>query len=66
MIMWHGFSDPLASPVDTIDYYNSIRTRSGHNRRDAKKPRNSFDCFSCPMSDIVVDPRPEDPMNLIR
>ena len=28
MIVWHGESDPLPNPVDTIDYYNRIRNQS--------------------------------------
>ena len=48
MIMWHGFSDPLPSPVDTIDYYNSIRTRSGHSRRDAEKTEEFVRLFLLP------------------
>ncbi|HEX6438715.1 MAG TPA: tannase/feruloyl esterase family alpha/beta hydrolase [Candidatus Binatia bacterium] len=48
MIIWHGFSDPLPSPVDTIDYYNSIRARSNHSRRDAEKTEEFVRLFLLP------------------
>jgi feruloyl esterase len=48
MIVWHGFSDPLPNPVDTIDYYNSIRTRSGHSRRHAEKTEEFVRLFLLP------------------
>jgi feruloyl esterase len=48
MIVWHGASDPLPNPVDTIDYYNSIRTRSGHNRRHADKTEDFVRLFLLP------------------
>jgi feruloyl esterase len=48
MIVWHGESDPLPNPVDTIDYYNRIRTRSGHNRRHADKTEDFVRLFLLP------------------
>ena len=48
MIVWHGASDPLPNPVDTIDYYNSIRTRFSHNRRHADKTEDFVRLFLLP------------------
>ena len=48
MIVWHGLSDPLPNPVDTIDYYNRIRTGSGHNRRQADKTEAFVRLFLLP------------------
>ena len=48
MIVWHGLSDPLPNPVDTIDYYNSIRTRFGHSRRHADKTEEFVRLFLLP------------------
>ena len=48
MIVWHGRSDPLPNPVDTIDYYNSIRTRFSHNRRHADKTEDFVRLFLLP------------------
>jgi feruloyl esterase len=48
MIVWHGFSDPLPNPVDTIDYYDSIRTRFDHSRRQADKTEEFVRLFLLP------------------
>jgi feruloyl esterase len=48
MIVWHGWSDPLPNPVDTIDYYNRIRTGFGHSRRQADKTEEFVRLFLLP------------------
>ena len=56
MIVWHGWSDPLPNPVDTIDYYNRIRTRADHDRRHPDKTEDFVRLFLCPMSGIAAEP----------
>jgi feruloyl esterase len=48
MIVWHGSSDPLPNPADTIDYYNRIHTRSGHHRHQADKTEDFVRLFLLP------------------
>jgi feruloyl esterase len=48
MIVWHGWSDPLPNPVDTIDYYNRIRTGFGHSRSQVDKTEEFVRLFLLP------------------
>ena len=48
MIVWHGFSDPLPNPVDTIDYYNRIRAGFRHGRGHADKTEEFVRLFLLP------------------
>ena len=48
MIVWHGGSDPLPNPVDTIDYYNRIRAGFRHGRGHADKTEEFVRLFLLP------------------
>ena len=64
MIVWHGWSDPLPNPVDTIDYYNRIRTGFRHNRASCRQNGGiSSDSSCCPMSGIAAEPPPAGPIH---